>query len=423
MSTPPPPQHPYGDPHGDPHGPPYGEPPAQPPYPYEQQQPHPQEGAAYGYPAQDPYGHQQAQQPYGEQPYGGQAYGEQAPYGGQYGEQASARYGEQPYAAPEAYGDWSQAPQPGYGTPEPAPYGTPYGAPEPLPPGQETPSPQPQAPQQPDPRSSGPSPAPGSQPSYGAAYDSLYGPGATPGAATAAVPAFGDPAPERPRKSKRPLFLGVGAGVALLVVVGAVLATRGGGGGSDPDAGFPQVHQRLAPPAALLDGAYTRDQDLSRNEGAKINTEARGARDVRDASAVVVTYVGGAADGGGGSLVVSGFNGRIREPGDTRAAMLKGAAGAKGAKLLAPAKSFGGDAEAKTGVSCQTMSTTQGSVTVVFPMCAWADDNTAATVAEITPKSVAAKTADVDLAAAAKRVAQVRSEMTKPYCPGGKGVC
>ncbi|NED85521.1 hypothetical protein G3I76_36220, partial [Streptomyces sp. SID11233] len=95
----------------------------------------------------------------------------------------------------------------------------------------------------------------------------------------------------------------------------------GGGGGSDPDAGFPQVHQRLVPPAALLDGSYTRDQDLSRNEGAKINTQARGARDVHDASAVVVTYVGKPEDGGGGSLVVSGFNGRIREPGDTRAAM------------------------------------------------------------------------------------------------------
>ncbi|NED81774.1 hypothetical protein G3I76_16975, partial [Streptomyces sp. SID11233] len=83
----------------------------------------------------------------------------------------------------------------------------------------------------------------------------------------------------------------------------------------------------------------------------------------------------------------------------------------------------GGGATSKTGVSCQTMSTTQGSVTVVFPMCAWADDNTAATVAEITPKSVAAKAADIDLAAAAKRVAQVRADMTKPYCPGDKGEC
>ncbi|NEA42205.1 hypothetical protein [Streptomyces sp. SID11385] len=433
MSTPPPPQHPYGDPSGDPHGTPYGEPPAQPPYPYEQQ-PYPQEGAGYGYPAQDPYGSGQPQQPYGEQGYGGQAYGGQAPYGDPYGEQAPAPYGEQPYAGPDAYGNWPQTPQPGYGTPEqaprPAPYGTPYGTPEAPAPAQEAPGPQAQAQQQPSAQPPAPGPSvpqppssPGAEPSYGSAYDSLYGPGATPGAAAAAVPAFGDSAPEPPRTSKRKLFLGIGAGVVVLAVAGAVFATRGGGGGSDPDAGFPQVHQRLVPPAALLDGSYTRDQDLSRNEGAKINTQARGARDVHDASAVVVTYVGKPEDGGGGSLVVSGFNGRIREPGDTRAAMLKGAAGAKGAKLLAPAKSFGGGATSKTGVSCQTMSTTQGSVTVVFPMCAWADDNTAATVAEITPKSVAAKAADIDLAAAAKRVAQVRADMTKPYCPGDKGEC
>ncbi|WP_241691404.1 hypothetical protein [Streptomyces sp. GZWMJZ-114] len=430
MSTPPPPQHPYGDPHGDPHGAPYGEPPAQPPYPYEQQQPYPQQEAGYGYPAQDPYGNQQPPQPYGGQAYGEQAYGGQAPYGGPYAEQAPAPYGAQPYPAPDAYGNWPQSAQPGYGAPEPAPqpapYATPYGTPEPPPAAQETPNPQAPAPQTQAPQPPGPASSSGPRPSYGTAYDSLYGPGAAPGAATTAVPAFGDPAPAPPRKSRRTLFLGIGAGAAVLVVVGALLAFRGGGGDSDPDAGFPQVHQRLAPPAALLDGAYTRDQDLSQNEGAKINTEARGARDVRDASAVVVTYVGEPADGGGGSLVVSGFNGRIRNPGDTRAAMLKGAAGAKGAELLAPAKSFGGAEGAAKGngaVSCQTMSTTQGSVTVVFPMCAWADDNTAATVAEITPKSVAAKAADVDLAAAAKRVAQVRAEMTKPYCPGGKGVC
>ncbi|WP_435246755.1 hypothetical protein [Streptomyces sp. NRRL F-5630] len=426
MSTPPPPQPPYGDPHGTP----YGEPPAQPPYPYEQQQPYPQEGAGHGYPAHDPYGNQQSQQPYGEQAYGGQpSYGSQ--YGGQYGEQAPAPYGEQqPYAAPDAYENWSQTPQSGYGTPEPAPqpqpYGAPYGTPESPPPGQEAAGSQAPAPGTPDAQAPAPSSSSGPKPSYGAGYDSLYGPDAAPGAAAAAAPAFGDPAPPAPRKSKRNLFLGAGAAAAVLAVVGVLLATRGGGGGSDPDEGFPQVHQRLAPPAALLDGAYTRDQDLSRNEGAKINTEARGASDVRDASAVVVTYVGEPADGGSGSLVVSGFNGRIRNPDETRAAMLKGAAGAKGAELLAPAKSFGGAEGAAKGskvVSCQTMSTTQGSVTVVFPMCAWADDNTAATVAEITPKSVGAKAADIDLAAAAKRVAQVRTEMTKPYCPDGKGTC
>ncbi|WP_050776872.1 hypothetical protein [Streptomyces sp. SPB074] len=469
MSTPPPPQHPHGAPYGDPHGVPSGEPPAQPPYPYEQQ-PDPRDGAAgYGYPAQDPYGQQGPPQPYGQQGHGG--YGEQAPYGNpyaqqppasygeqppaSYGEQPPASYGEQPPAAPDAYGNWSPEPPAGYGPPQPAPYGTPYGGPQPFaqqaqhqqaqhqqaqhPQAEQPHAAQPHAeqPHAEQPQSSPPqapaalppgavSSGPGPQGSYGAAYDSLYGPAAPPGAAATGTPAFGDPEPAPARGSRRNLFLGIGAGVAVLAVLGAVLLTRGGGGGSDPDAGFPEVHQRLAPPATLLDGAYTRDQDLSRNEGAKINTEARGARDVRDATAVVVTYVGKPGDGGGGSLVVSGFNGRIREPDATRAAMLKGAASAKGAELLAPAKGFGGAKGATKGntvVSCQTMSTTQGSVTVVFPMCAWADGNTAATIAEITPKSVAAKAADIDLAAAAKRAGQVRAEMTKPYCPGGKGVC
>lgn len=382
-----------GDPRQDPYGShPYGAPPPPPQQPPAQPSEHDREPAPYGE-RPDPYGEQPPA--YGEQPpaYDNPAspYGDSSsPYGSPhvpYGERPAA-YGGQPPPpwTPEdpaygrqgtAYGDQAFA-----GQPQQAP---PYG-------------------QQPAYAAQTPYAAPGSQAPYGQQPPYPQQPFGAP-----VVP----PGPPPSSGKRRGLLIGgIAAGVvAVLVVLGVVLALSGGGEEKDL---FPEARFRLAPPATLLGGQYERDQDLSQNEGAKIAEEAEGARDVRDAQAVVVTYL--AADQGeaGGSLVVSGMYGRIKNLDGTRRSMLKGAGEAKGAKIDVPAKDFPGKGGSGVTVSCQTMTSTQGAVRITFPMCAWADDNTAASIAEITPESVGRNPKDVDLAKAAERVSKARGEMIKP---------
>lgn len=50
----------------------------------------------------------------------------------------------------------------------------------------------------------------------------------------------------------------------------------------------------------------------------------------------------------------------------------------------------------------------------VYPMCTWADDNTNASVAEITPQNANARPESLDLAAAARTTLAVREEMRRP---------
>lgn len=342
----------------DPRENPYGEPAPYAPYgapaPYDQQpqdygRPQPYEG--------QPQPYEGPPQPYGGQP---QGYGEQPQgYGGPqpYGEQP------QPYgapAAPPAYGEQSPYGQPPYGQP-------PYG-----------------------------------QPAYGQPAQPF---GAPP-------PPLGPPlTPPPPAKRRGLLIGGIAGGVAVIcVVIGLIVALTGGGGAEDS---FPKASFRLAAPKTLLDGEYTMDQDLSDNEGAKITDEADGARDVRDAQAVVVTYAATEKGQVGGSLVVSGLYGRLKNIDGNRRNMLKGAGEAEGAKVVVAPKDFGGDSGADV-VSCQTMTSTRGAVKLTFPMCAWADDNTGASVAEITPAAVTQDAKDVDLAEAAKRTGKVRVAMTHP---------
>ncbi|MFE9248213.1 hypothetical protein [Streptomyces sp. NPDC007088] len=407
MSMPPAPG--AGDPRQDPYGShPYGAsppPPRQPSADGQEQTPYEERASAYG--EQPPAYGEQPQAPYGERP---PAYGDplapygdtSSPYGGPpspYGAQPSP-YGEQP----AAYGNEASPPW----TPEGPAHGgqgAAYGA---------------HGSQALAGQSQQAAPPYGQQPPYGA--QPPYAAPAVPETPYGQQPPFphqpfgapGVPPGPAPSSGKRRGLLigGIAAGVvAVLVVLGVVLALSGGEEKKDP---FPEARFRLAPPVKLLGGQYERDQDLSQNEGAKIAEEAEGARDVRDAQAVVVTYL--AADQGeaGGSLVVSGMYGRIKNLDGTRRSMLKGAGEAKGARIDVPAKDFPGKGGSGVTVSCQTMTSTQGAVRITFPMCAWADGNTAASIAEITPESVGRSPKDVDLAKAAERASRARGEMVKP---------
>ncbi|OON81183.1 hypothetical protein [Streptomyces tsukubensis] len=316
------------------------------------------------------------QNPYAQPP--------QAPYGQQPG--PPSPYGQQP-GAPTPYGQQPGGPSP-YGRPGPPAYGQQPGAPSPY--GQQpgAPSPYGQQPgvpaygQQP-----GTPPPPYGQPPYGQPY---------PG-----QPMGGPP----PKKRRTGLILGIVGGVIVLfVIAGIVVATLVTGGSS-----FPEAKYRLTLPKQLLDGKYSLKQDMSDAEGKQIVDEADGSRDARNAKAVVGQYMSSS----GGAVVVSGMYGQFKNTEAARRNMLKGAANAQGATVEVGVKDFK-PAGSDVTISCQVMTSTGGAVKLTFPMCAWTDGNTGASVGEITTEATRQQPEDVDLEQAAQTAAKIRQEIRKP---------
>ncbi|MFF9815974.1 hypothetical protein [Streptomyces sp. NPDC014006] len=276
------------------------------------------------------------------------------PPGNPYGQQPQSPYGQNPYGQ-NPYG--AQQPQ--------GPYGQP--------------------------------PAAGGQPPYGA-----YGQ-QPPGPYPPQPHGWGAPPP----KKRRGLVIGiVGGVVALIVVVVAALALVGSKGG-----GFPEAKNKLVLSKTLLNGRYTLSQDLSDSEGKKIEDEADGSWEAKDTHAVVGQYsLGG--DQTKGTLVVSGMYGRFKHPDKARGNMMKGA-GEGQAKVVVPPKDFHPDSSGIT-VTCEVLTQVQMGTTLTVPMCGWVDDNTGASIAEITAETMTQDPLQVDLEAAAKTALQVRTELLKP---------
>ncbi|MFF7235497.1 hypothetical protein [Streptomyces collinus] len=268
-----------------------------------------------------------------------------------------------PPPQPPQYPYGQQPPQ----TPPPGPYGSPYPQQQPYPP---APGPYPQQP----------------YPAWG-------------------MPPMGPP----PKKSRVGLVLGIVGGVVGLLVlgfVGLVLL------GLKVEHDFPAAKNKLTAPKTLVDGTYELTQDLSGTEGQKIEDEVDGAWDAKVTDSVVARYGVGGNDGRG-SLVISGLYGRFQNTADGRANMLKGAGKADGVTVVEPAKDVtppGTD----TTISCEVVSENHSGLKATYPVCAWADGNTAAMVGEIAPSALTADPADVDLDAAARLTAKVRSETVRP---------
>ena len=110
-----------------------------------------------------------------------------------------------------------------------------------------------------------------------------------------------------------------------------------------------------------------------------------------------------------GELVVSGMYGRFRHVDKGRDGMLKGVAETDGTTVAVRPKDFRPSGSGIT-VTCEVVTHKQLNTTLTYPVCAWADDNTAAVVAEVTAKTITQSPSDVDLEAAAKTTLQVRSE-------------
>ncbi|MDO0925737.1 hypothetical protein QQY24_10045 [Streptomyces sp. TG1A-8] len=218
-------------------------------------------------------------------------------------------------------------------------------------------------------------------------------------------PAWGVPPVAQPPGRRRVgLVLGIVGGVVAAGVAGLVLL------GAVAGSGFPAAENRLVLRHELLDGTYVLAEDLSGSEGRKIEDEADGAWDAKDMHALVGRYSPG-GDDSKGMLLVSGVYGRFKNRDTVRRNMLKGAAEADGVTVTRPARDVT-PAGADTTVSCEVLTQKQALVTLTYPVCAWADGNTAAVIGEVAlPQEEAA---DVDLATAARTALTVRSELLQP---------
>ncbi|MDG4858332.1 hypothetical protein P8605_09230 [Streptomyces sp. T-3] len=201
---------------------------------------------------------------------------------------------------------------------------------------------------------------------------------------------------------------------AVLVLVGlAVLGTvaravtQANNQGAGPDSSYPAAEYKLDLPKTLLDGDYTFAQDHSSAAPQDDGTFSR--EDMKDWESVGGQYTGKDS----AALVVVGSYGRIRNPDNMREAMMRGAEDGQNATLVVPAKDIR-PAGSDLTLSCQVLTFDAGTTKTTVPMCAWADDNTAASVSEATPEIVTQDPEEVDLEKVAERALQVREEMRKP---------
>lgn len=212
--------------------------------------------------------------------------------------------------------------------------------------------------------------------------------------------------PPPPPKSRVGLVLGIVGGVVALVVVGAVGLWAVG---TQSTSGFPEAEYRLTLPDTVLDGEYELAKDLSHPSGRQLEEEAEGAWDARDVKAGIGQYTP-LADGAEGALIVSGMYGRFKNTDTARDNMLKGAGEAGTITVVVPPADYTPGGSDIT-ISCQVVAQKRAGSEITYPICAWADGNTGASIAEFTGASVGQDAEDVDVEAFAERTLQVRSEI------------
>lgn len=211
-----------------------------------------------------------------------------------------------------------------------------------------------------------------------------------------------------PKKRRVGLVLGIVGGAAGVVVAMVVALALIGG---KAESGFPEARFQLTLPKTLVDGRFELAQDLSDSEGQQVEDEADGAWDAKISDAVVGQYsLGG--DQTKGVLVLSGMYGRFKNTDEARASILRGAAEAEGVTVAVGPKDFTQDGSPT--VSCQVLTQEKLGATMTYPMCAWTDGNTGATVAQTTAETAAQDPSDVKLDFYAKLTLQIRFETVKP---------
>ncbi|MEU2928739.1 hypothetical protein ABZ636_27370 [Streptomyces sp. NPDC007251] len=207
-----------------------------------------------------------------------------------------------------------------------------------------------------------------------------------------------------PKKRRVGLILGiVGGAVVAIVVVLALI-------GVAAESGFPEAKNKLTLPKTLLEDKYQLAEDLSDTEGKKVEKEADGAWDAKDIHAVTARYSPG-GDSSKGMLLVSGMYGRFKNKDAVRRNMLKGATDADSVTVDRAPQDVTPSGSDVT-ISCEVLTQKASLATITYPVCAWADGNTAAIIGEAALP--APDPSDVDLDAAARHTLTVRSEMLEP---------
>ncbi|MFC7306302.1 hypothetical protein ACFQVC_19020 [Streptomyces monticola] len=214
-----------------------------------------------------------------------------------------------------------------------------------------------------------------------------------------------------PKKSRTGLIVTLSiVGFLILGAIGTIAVTAASRG-EGPSDSYPEAKYRLTLPQGLLGGDYTLAKDLSGSARGDDGTFDRS--DAKNWKGVAAMYSakGGAQAGG---LTVSGMYGQIRNPEGMRNGMMRGGGQGQNATVAVPAEEITPAGSDGLTVSCQVLTMDQGGNTTTVPMCAWADENTAAVVSEMTSATVTKAPEDIDLEQAAARALEVREQLRRP---------
>lgn len=217
---------------------------------------------------------------------------------------------------------------------------------------------------------------------------------------------WGTMPPAPPAKSRAPLVAAIIGGVVLLVVVLLVTLVLIG---KELESGYPRGQFSLTVPRTLLDGRFTLERDDSLTEGPVLQRIWRHSWDAEAVHGVVAVYRPPSVERG--DLTVTGMYGRFKNTDEVRSRVLADNASKNTrVKVLTPPEDDT-PSGSRIKISCEALTRTwpDGS-TLTYPVCAWADGNTWARVADMT--LIASR--NLDLQATARSTLQIRSEMMKP---------
>ncbi|MHC6630310.1 hypothetical protein ACYTFC_30135 [Streptomyces globosus] len=212
------------------------------------------------------------------------------------------------------------------------------------------------------------------------------------------------------RRSGKPVWIGLSTAVAVLAGL-FVLKHASQAANHASGAGFPEAKHKITVPGTLLNGQYKLDEDLSQTAGKQVIDGTYDPK-TRNPQAVAARYTADSPRQPG-VLVISGIYGQFKDPAASRKKMMAGAAKSESAKVTVPARDVtppGSD----TTLSCQVLTTRQGGAEATLPMCAWADENTAASIGVVTGEISQQAPDSVDLTRIAETALKVRAETRQP---------
>lgn len=267
-------------------------------------------------------------------------------------------------------------------------------------------------PQQPQPQ---PPAQPQSQPPYGQAAPPPYGPYAPqvppqpPGPGWGGPPMGPPPGPPKSSNGAKVAGIVLGSVLGLVVLVGgSILALSSDGSTSDTAAGYDGPTYTIELPATLLDGEYTRGQDITdKLEASRPADGGPYADQVEYGGAFYSTASGDT------KLLVTGLSSAMENPDYPRHSILDGMEDNPSATVEVPRQEFT-PVPGEDPLKCEVLSKDQQGMHLVFPVCSWVDPHTQATVARTGVRSASQRAEEIDLAAFAKTVAKVRDEVRVP---------